>query len=178
MLHRAVRLIYYVREGMLRGASSWEMFSRLKRPGFGVLSRDAPDKGLCIYWLYYYMNRHVGKWALATDGTAPYHTPKEKRFAGPLTPVLATLSADGRAIYLVVANGSAERAVPCDVALKGFASVTGQAIALSQTDLDASPLVRREEEAIARPAVRERPGGVGFDVPPRSVVFVRLLRKP
>jgi len=173
-LHRAVRLIYYVREGPLRGASSWEMFSRLKRPGFGVLSRDAPEAGLCIYWLYYHLNRHVGQWALATEGTAPYHVPAEKGLAGPLTPVLATLSADGRAVYLVIANGSAKRDVPCDVTVKGFGGVRGEAVALSQADLDALPLVRPGDGTLSRPAVQARQGGASFRVPAKTIVFVTL----
>jgi len=173
-LHRAVRLIYYVREGMLRGASSWEMFSRLKRPGFGVLSRDAPDLRMCIYWLYYYMNRHVGRWALATEGTAPYHTPKDKHLAGPLTPVLATLTADGRAIHLVVANGSATRGVPCRISLRGFRATGASGVTLRQAGLDDSPLVRRKAEFIHPLSVPLGSDGATFPVAPRSIVFVTL----
>ena len=178
MLHRAVRLIYYVREGMLRGASSWEMFSRLERPGFGVLSRDAPDKGLLIYWLYYHLARHVGPWALELDGTAPWHKPAapqgQKGPAGPLTPVLATLSQDGRAIFLVIVNASPEQAAPCDVTLTGFQPATAEAIALTQTDLDAPPLVKRTEDAMQPVPVRLRDGAATFDLPPKAVVFVTL----
>ena len=72
-MHRAVRLIYYAREDILRGASGWQMFSRLDAQGFGILSQDAPDKRFMLYWLYYYFNRHLGEWALLTDGTAPYY---------------------------------------------------------------------------------------------------------
>ncbi len=74
-LHRAVRLIYYTREDILRGASSWEMFCRTNSQGFGILSPDAPDKRFMIYWLYYYFNRHVGEWVLDMNGTAPYYYP-------------------------------------------------------------------------------------------------------
>ena len=41
-LHRAVRLIYYAREDILRGASGWQMLSRIDAPGFGILSPEAP----------------------------------------------------------------------------------------------------------------------------------------
>ena len=40
-VHRAVRLIYYAREGMLRGASSWQMLNRPSDQGFGILARSA-----------------------------------------------------------------------------------------------------------------------------------------
>ncbi len=175
-LHRAVRMIYYVREGMLRGAGGWEMFCRLKRPGFGILSRDAPEQGLMLYWLYYYFNRHVGRWALALDGTAPYHVPSDKGLAGPLTPVLATASDDGRTIHLVIANGSAARAVPCSVALRNFGATAAGGVTLSQRDLDAHPLVKRTEDAVGAVRVELAPPGATFTVPPRSVVFVSLRR--
>jgi len=52
---------------------------------------------------------------------APYHRPRQEaqEFAGPLTPVLATLSADGHKIYLAIANGSWTRAVACHATLVG-----------------------------------------------------------
>jgi hypothetical protein len=70
-IHRAVRLIYYAREAILRGASGWQMFSRLGGQGFGILSQDAPNQRFMLDWLYYYFNRHLGEWVLPTDGTAP-----------------------------------------------------------------------------------------------------------
>ena len=173
-LHRAVRLIYYVREGMLRGASGWEMFCRLKQPGFGFLSRDAPKQAMMLYWLYYHFNRHVGRWAVGLSGTAPYHTPAEKQLAGPITPVLATLSADGKTVYLVIANGSAGRAVPCDVTLDNFRPRSATGVTLTQSDLDAHPLVQRKEDAVSELPVKLRGGEVGLVVPARSVVFITI----
>ncbi len=72
MLHRAVRLIHYLREDLLAGASSWEMFTFRKAPGFGFLAKDAPQLRSMNYWLYYYFNRHVGRSVLPLEGTAPY----------------------------------------------------------------------------------------------------------
>ena len=43
MTHRAVRLIHYLREGMLRGASSWEMFTYQRAPGFGFWRKTPPS---------------------------------------------------------------------------------------------------------------------------------------
>jgi hypothetical protein len=77
------------------------MLSALNGQGFGILSQQAPEKRFLLYWLYSCFNRYVGEWALQLDGTAPYHQPRPEagEFAGPLTPVLATLSPDGREIY-------------------------------------------------------------------------------
>ncbi len=69
-VHRAVRLIYYAREGILRGASGWQMLSALNGQGFGILSQQAPEQRFLLYWLYYYFNRHVGEWALRTEARA------------------------------------------------------------------------------------------------------------
>jgi len=178
-LHRAVRLIYYAREDILRGASSWEMFTRLRSPGFGILSGEAPDKRFLIYWLYYYFNRHVGAWVLETDGTAPYYegTVAGRKFAGPQTPALATLSEDGRSIYLIIANGSWTQGAPCRVNLRHFTAARAAGSVLSQSDADARPLVDRREDAVADLPVTVDVGGVAtFTVPPHAVVFVTLTR--
>jgi len=61
-VHRAVRLIYYAREDIVRGASGWQMLSRLGGQGFGILSQAAPDQRFMLYWLYYYWT--FAKWPL------------------------------------------------------------------------------------------------------------------
>lgn len=179
-VHRAVRLIYYAREGMLRGASSWQMLSRVKSPGFGVLAQEVPDQRFLIYWLYYYFNRHLGAWALETDGTAPYYTPAGAaavKWAGPQTPMLATGSEDGKTVYLVIANGSASRGVPCRVTLRGFADAKAEGVVLSQGDLEGSPLLARKEDAISTLSAEMSAEVLSCQVPARSVVFVKIVRK-
>ncbi|MBM4046494.1 MAG: hypothetical protein FJ279_15395 [Planctomycetes bacterium] len=176
-LHRAVRLIYYAREGLLRGASGWQMFSDPRGQGFGILFPKAPDQRAMLYWLYYYFNRHVGEWALDLDGLAPYHTPEQPRdasFAAPLTPMLATL--DDQALYLVVANGSWQTAVPCRVRIANFAPARASATLLSHADLDAKPLLVRKEDFVSDFAVSLTGQEVTCTIPPHSVVFVTLHR--
>jgi hypothetical protein len=184
-LHRAVRLIYYVREGLLRGASSWEMFCRLDAQGFGVLSQQAPDQRSLIYWLYYYLNRHVGDWVLEMEGSAPYYTPaagddpngRAGEFAGPITPAVATLSQDGRKLYLVAANGSFERAVPCRVSLHGFRAGRAIGTVLSHPDVNGKPLLKSKEEAVAKLPVAAAGETLTCTLPPHSVCFVTLERR-
>jgi hypothetical protein len=181
-LYRAVRLIYYAREGMLRGASSWCMFTTLKSPGFGILSQEAPQQRFLIYWLYYYFNRHVGAQVLPIDGTAPYYTPAkgddpyDKPYPGPVTPALATLSADGRQLYLVVANGSWSQAYPCSVTTKGFSAQATSGVLLSKNDLDGNPLLRRKEDAVSDLPVTVEGAKMTCNVPPHSVVFITLTK--
>jgi hypothetical protein len=177
-VHRAVRLIYYAREDIVRGASGWQMLSRRNAQGFGILSQDAPDQRFMLYWLYYYFNRHVGQWVLRTDGTAPYHQPGPGagECAGPLTPVLATWSDDGNEMYLVMANGSWTRAVPCRVMLQGFRAARARGVVLSSNELDGKPLLEKKEEAVSDFPVGTTGEEVNCTLPPHAVVFVTLSR--
>ena len=177
-LHRAVRLIYYAREDILRGASGWQMLNKLDAPGFGIVSQEAPDKRFLLYWLYYYFNRHVGEWALAMDGTAPYYQSQQKDAGGilngPLTPVLATLSQDGREMYLVIANGSWSRAVPCRVHVQNFAVGQARGVVLTNDKLDGNPLLEKKEDAISAWPITAMADGVACTIPPHAVVFMTL----
>ena len=181
-LYRAVRLIYYAREGMLGGASSWCLVTTLKSPGYSVLSQEAPDQRFLIYWLYYYFNRHVGAQVLPMDGTAPYHSPakdggeKDSAGTGPTTPVLATLSKDGRELYLVIANGSWSQSFPCSMTTQGFTAKSAAGLLLSHHDLDANPLLQHKEDAISALPVSVKGEQVTCRVPPHSVVFITLAK--
>ena len=179
-LHRAVRLIYYAREDILRGACGWQMLSRLNAPGFGIVAQEAPDKRFMLYWLYFYFNRHLGEWALATDGIAPYYQPRQEtdraQFSGPLTPTLATLSKDEREIYLVIANASWTRDLPCRVRLRNFpvGRVTG--IVLRNDNRDGAPLLDRKEDAVMDFAVAREANDVTCTLPAHAVVFLTIER--
>ena len=175
-LHRAVRLIYYTREDLLRGASSWEMFTRVKSPGFGILSPEAPDKRFLIYWLYYFFNRHVGEWVLEMQGTAPYYewTSGGKTLAMPQTPALATLSADGKSVYLVMVNGSWSKPAPCAVTLRGFALTSAKGVVLSQDGLDAHPLIARQADAVSDLAVTLEGNSLRCALPAHCAVFITV----
>lgn len=182
-LHRAVRLLHYAREGMLKGASSWEMFSPAPKEGytFGFIPKDAPGQYYMFYWLYYYFNRHVGEWALQMDGTAPWYTPEKGVFtqrdaSGPLTPMLASLSSSGDKLFIVVVNGSWQRLVPCTINLKNFAAESVSGVYLSDDDRDASPLVKRREDFVKplSPEIQDRV--LRCTLPPHSAVFITLDR--
>jgi hypothetical protein len=178
MMHRAVRLIYYLREGMLRGASSWEMFTYQNAPGFGFLAQDAPDLRSMNYWLYYYFNRHAGRWVLEIDGTAPYHEGSAggKTRRGPLTPVVATLSEDRKRLFLILANGSWSQAVPCRIELRDFAAGHAVGVVLSHADPDGYPLLERKEDLVRAYPVTVAGSRLTTTLPPHAVVFITLER--
>ena len=175
-LHRAVRLIYYARENLLAGASSWEMFSTGDTPGFGFFSRGSPKERHMLYWLYYYFNRYVGAWALETEGTARYHsgTYRGVERTGPLTPVMATLSADGQTLLLVIANGSWRSGAPCSVTMRNFAPSRAAGVVLSDDDPDGNPRSERKEDFVTKLPARIEADKLTCVIPPHSVVFIRV----
>ncbi len=181
LVHRAVRLIYYAREGMLRGASSWEMLVNKDQPGFAHLAQQAPDQRFLLYWLTYYFGRHVGEWVLPVSGTAPYQAAAgplpyglPQVPPGPVTPVLATRSADGRELYLVIANGSWDRAALARVKLRGFGGTQAEAIVLTQPSMDSEALLARKEDAVQPLEVRLVSGTLTAAVPAHAVVFITV----
>ena len=183
LVHRGVRLIYYAREGMLKGASGWQMLSNVNAPGFGILSQQAPDKQFLLYWLMYYFNRHVGQWVLPISGTAPYQIVSNRMenslpsiSPGPLTPVLATSSADGKTIYMVIANGSWDNSFPLRAQFKGFASGKVNTVSLSQPSMDSNPLVDRKEDVVSALDAQFKNGLLTATLPAHSVSFITITK--
>jgi hypothetical protein len=176
-LHRAVRMIYYARQGMLHGASGWEMFARPHQVTFAFLTRDHPDRRFMLYWLYYYFNRHCGPSALDVTGTAPWHvTAETPEASGPITPALVTLSDDGREMYIIIANGSWDDDHHCRVSLTNFEMESAEGRYLSQKHRDADPLVINEADVVKELPIIAETGKTSFWVPAHSIVFVKLCR--
>ena len=181
-VHRAVRLIYYARESMVAGASSWQMLNRVGAQGFGVLGPEVPEKRFMLYWLYYYFNRHVGQWALEPQGTAPYYVPsagdassfKEGEYGGPQTPVLATLNKDGNAIYMVIVNGSWAEETPCQIKVRNFPVSEARGIVLTHPDPDGKPLLERKEDAVSPLPVSTGKDVLHCVIPPHAIAFLTL----
>ena len=179
-LHRAVRLIYYTREGMVRGASSWQMLSHPKGQGFGVLFPTVPAGRGMLYWLYYYFNRHVGQTVVELSGTSPYHTPQradQLALSMPLTPALATISQDRRTLFLIVVNGSWNRPVPFQVELRHFQPGQLTGVLLSHDDPDGKPLVERKEEFVHDFPATITGNILRGTIPAHAVVFLSVLRQ-
>lgn len=182
-MHRAVRLIYYSREEFLRGASSWEMFTRANEPGFGILTRDEPAQRGMIYWLYYYFQRHVGPEILDITGTAPWFTATSaehykltggQKLSGPLTPVLASIDREKKVLYLIIANCSWNRTVHLEAALSKFEVHQTEGWVLSNGDLNAKPWISQREDLIGRLPVEITGGTIQAELPAHSVAFIAL----
>lgn len=182
-LHRAVRLIYYLREDIVSGASAWEMFSSSAKSrwnSLGLLSPDE-DRQAAIYWLHRCFNEYVGEWVVAVDGTTPYYTPvtagdaRRRPLAGPLVPLIAMSAEGGHALAVIAANVSGEFAVPCTLRLGAFTARTVTGVRLSQSDVNANPLLAKKEELVTAFEARVENGNtVRCEIPPKSAVFLKI----
>jgi hypothetical protein len=179
-LYRAVRLLYYAREEVVRGASSWKSYSGRQEPGFGVLFHDASEQRSMLWWLYHHFNRSLGDWVLALDGTAPFYTPTRTKTghpampAVPATPVMATASDDGRRLSIMAVNGSWTAATPATITLRDFDVHSATGVVLSHGDRAAHPLLERAEEFVSPLAVTADHGALGFRLPPHCVAFIEV----
>ncbi len=184
-LHRAVRLIYYHRENFMKGAMQWEMFCRQKAPGFGILSRDVPDKAFMPYWLLYHFDRFVGEDILDIAGTCPYYTATNKEhhevqtsITGPLSPVLASLSKDKQELYYIIANGSSNKSVASTLHCNGFTPQSVSGIILSEDDYQTgSPLVENESDFVKPFQAAIIENAISCKIPPHCIVMIKAKRK-
>ncbi len=180
-IHRAVRLIHYHREFYMKGATQWELFSRKKGPGFGILTRDEPKKAFMPYWLNYHFDDYVGDDILDISGTCPYYTATKKEHfkvttpvSGPLAPALASYDKEKKELYYIIANGSWTQSIPCELISTGFkpASVTG--IVMSDDNYKtATPLVDKESDFVKPFQASAKGNTISCTIPPHSIVMIK-----
>jgi hypothetical protein len=174
MLYRAVRMIYYARENMVRGASGWVLFSQASDPGFLVIAKNKPEKRSMMYWLYHQFNRHLGERVLEITGTVPFLTSTTGGY--PLAPIIATLSKDESQLFVIIANGSKELSYPADLSVAGFESKRSAAKVLRHDNLQADALLERDADFVHDLPLTVAGKRVTFMVPSHSVVFITLSR--
>lgn len=175
-VYRAIRMLYYVREGLVGGASGWVLFSSSGNPGFLTVATDKPDERSMLFWLHHFFNTSLGADVVDIAGTGPFFTGKDGKGPplAPLTPALATLSADGQTLQLMLVNGSWEQDVPARVTLPDFAAKRAVAWVLRHDGLDASPLLARKEDFVRDLVVEIGSAGVQFTLPSHSIAFITL----
>lgn len=175
-VYRAIRMLYYVREGLVGGASGWVLFSSSANPGFLTVATDKPEERSMLFWLHHFFNTSLGTDVVDIAGTGPFFTGKDGKGPplAPLTPALATLSADGNTLHLLLVNGSWEHDVPARVALPDFPATRATARLLRHDGLDASPLLAREADFVHDLPVEVGSSGVQFTLPSHSIAFITL----
>jgi len=186
-LHRAIRMIYYLNEGLVDAAGQWCILSPVDRPGFAIVSYNDPRQFL-LYYLNYYLGRYVGDEVLDISGTCPYY--EQSNIASdygwngqapydvsmPEAPTLVTRSKDGKRLYVVVANGTGNESLPCRVDLKGFRAGAAEGKRLTQSSIDAPALVEKEGDVMSALPVKLENGGAAltFEAAAHSVSFIAL----
>ena len=175
-LHRAVRLIYYIRESIMEGASQWMLLVPRGSPGFGVIPMKG-NKLFIHYYLNYYFGRYVGDEVVDISGTCPFFS--EEKVKMPVIPTLVTKSSDGKTLFIIAANGTEKQTLVCNINLKGFKAGKAKGIKLTQTDLKAPALVDKESDIVSPTIVdiRDDGGSIKFTSPAHSVSFITLNEK-
>lgn len=175
-VYRAVRLLYYAREELVRGASSWVLYSNPRRPGFGVLYKEAPEKTSMLFWLYSLFNQQLGDWVVEVQGSGPYYREGAGAPGYPLTPTLASVSEDGKQLSLMLVNGSWENEYSATIGLPDFQATDVQGVYLASDDLKAQPVISDKEDFVKPLTVEQAARGIQFTLPAHSVVFLQLHR--
>jgi len=176
-IYRAIRMLYVTRESLVRGASGWALFGSSTNPGFLMVASDKPEQRTMLFWLYHFFNTSLGANVVEIDGTAPYFMAGDQPTPlAPLTPVLATLSADGARLQLMLVNGSWTEDVPATFALPDFAATRVTARLLRHDDADGHPLLDRREDFVHDLQVDLAPGRLTFTLPSHSIAFLTLER--
>ncbi|MEM4284370.1 MAG: hypothetical protein QXS96_07785 [Candidatus Caldarchaeum sp.] len=191
-MQRAIRLIYYLREGIVEGASTWAMFTRdrINDPAFGLLTHAGPGWRSMVYWLYRYFQQFSGDWILNIDGSAPFLNGTFQRYpwpsplpaSGPYTPVLAAKSGDGRQLYLIIANANERLSYDFRVSLRNFLGAAASGYLLRDyrrgSWKDNNPFSTSESDFVRPHTVNLSPEGntLTGNIPAHSVLFVRILK--
>ncbi len=89
---------------------------------------------------------------------------------------MASQSEDGRQLFLILANGSWDRSVPCTVRADGFTPDRAEAVVLTHDDPDADALLERKEELVHTLPVTLNGPQLTLKLPPHAVAFVTLTR--
>jgi hypothetical protein len=189
-LHRTIRMIYYLNEGLVDAAGQWCILTPVDRPGFAIVTIN-DDRQFLLYYLNYYLGRYLGDEVVDISGTCPYYeksnVTSDYEWNGqgpyavslPKAPTLVTRSKDGKRLYLLVANGTAAENLPCRVELKGFVAGIAEGKRLTQSSIDAPALVERESDVVGPLPVKLENGGkaLAFEAAAHSVSFISLRAK-
>ncbi|MEM4343629.1 MAG: hypothetical protein QXT91_04760 [Candidatus Caldarchaeum sp.] len=191
MLQRAVRLVYYLREGLVEGASTWTMFTRnpSTEPAFGLMTHEDPNLRSMVYWLYRHFQSFLGDFVVDVRGSAPYSYAVFSHpswqgvslpASGPSTPLVASRSRDGKHVSLVVVNASETNTHDVRVVFENFEGRVMASIVLRdnrQSWRESTPFTAREQDFV-QPYRGLSLAGDGKTLtgklPSRSVLFVKI----
>ncbi len=183
-LHRAIRLVYYLREGLVDAAGQWSALS-----GMGDGSRGADPGFLAVPMVqrdgkegvHFYLNdqfrRTLGDEVLDLSGSCPYF--RFQDLAGPKVAVLATRSADRQRMYLILANGTAAEDIPATIRWRTWRAASASGVRLSQAGLDDPALVSEREVLAPAEGVTVNDDGraLALVVPAHTILFLTAVER-
>lgn len=185
-LHRAVRLIYYLREGMVDGAASWNLFGKYKRrgkraDGFHYLFIDKPTASSLLYQMHYLFRKHVGKYIVKFRGKAPFYESRKIDselidFAMPYTPVIVTTNLTRDSIFIILVNASYNKTFKVNIHFESTTAfkLSGKLLTDSRSNfLDRSGLIEDPQNFIKRiNVIKIKPNNFAFSIAPHSIAYL------
>lgn len=190
---QAVRLMYYLREGIVDGAGCWGVFTRdpVEQVMPGVLTHRSPDLRSMVYWLYVTFHQFLGDEILDISGRAPFYFGQFQAYnwtfpvdaSGPYTPLVASRDKAGKKLFLIIANAKEDASYPLRIATVGFQGKTLNCLLFRDFRpgdwRDLNPFVAGVTGAeFVRPYgdCQLSPDGAHIrgTLPPRSVLFIQV----
>ena len=152
------------------------MFTFPDQPGYSFLSQAMPSRRAMNYWLFYHVNRHLGRSVLEMTGTAPYHegTLGGHRYRGPLTPAVVTMAGGWPTALRDHRQRSWTAPFPVTSSWRTSSAGGAATALLSHSDPAAYPFLERKDDLRRRVPVRVASDRLTMDLPPHSVVFVTI----
>ena len=182
-LHRAIRLIYYLREGLVDAAGQWSALTGIGDgakvdPGFLTVPTVQRDGKVGVHFcLNDQFSRTLGDQVLDLTGTSPYY--RFQDLAGPKVAVLATRSEDRRRLYLILANGTASEDIPASLRWPTWRAGSASGVRLSQAGLDDPALVSEREVIAPLEGLTVGDDGrvLALVVPAHTIVFLTVTER-
>jgi len=188
-LYQAVRLIYNIRDGYIKGSCCWHAMGG--QPGILVPSGwgthlgnvDFNGKTSYLYWLYYHFINSTGDNIVSFTGSAPSFTGTappnaedgssvQTEHTGPLTPVLVTKSNDNTKLYITVVNGSTANAVNFSAIINNFTINSITSYRISDTDLTQNFYQDDTSRFLSTPIITNTNGTLTCTLPILSCTFI------
>jgi hypothetical protein len=193
-MHLAVRMIYTVRDGYLRGSSSWSLNGG--SPGSTVVAGTyvqdsvtyaADGRTSVVYWTKYYFARYIFDNVVNFTGTCPSHTGTVQRYVdegsgpltvevtGPRTPMLCTMNSAKTKLGIIVVNGTST-ATDFNLTLSGFVPINIEAKSITQATIDDFQLISDQPEIVSPLTITYESDSLTGTLAANSINFIELSR--
>lgn len=179
----AYRILLMLEEPRIRYAGHWSLIDHWwgGKPECGkflFVRAQEPNKRGFLYWLYYYLQRYLGRYQLDVGGTAPVSMLEdsldEERVAL-VTPVFASISTGMDHLLVVILNGSWSSQYSATIRLSNGIFTGGSGVTIMHGNADHSGVVTdAPSELVAPTQPTVRWNMVTLGLLPRSVTLLDL----